>query len=80
MRAVGSTWRHGSTWKVDGSGRSNMSDSVRRVSPSIDEPSNPTPSENAPSTSAGASAADLSEPFTSVNHSRTKRMSRSSMA
>src|SRR3954453_17307183 len=42
-------------------------------------PSNPMPSEKAPSSSAGATATDFSVPRTSVNHSRTKRMSRSSM-
>src|SRR5215471_15947781 len=36
------------------------------------------PSANAPSSSAGATATDLRKPSTSVNHNRTKRMSRSS--
>src|SRR3954454_15415287 len=36
------------------------------------------PSSNAPSSSAGATATDFSTPRTSVNQSRTKRMSRSS--
>ena len=47
--------------------------------PSIAEPSNPMPSAKAPSSSAGATATDLSMPSTSVNQSRTKRMSRSSI-
>ena len=42
-------------------------------------PSKPMPSEKAPSSSAGAMATDFSWPSTSVNQSRTKRMSRSSM-
>ena len=68
----------GSTWKVDGSGRATVSDSKTRAKPSIDDPSNPMPSSKAPSSSAGAIATDLRNPSTSVNHSRTKRMSRSS--
>ena len=43
------------------------------------EPSKPIPSENAASNSAGATATDLREPITSVNHKRTKRISRSSI-
>ena len=69
---------HGSTWKVDGSGLATVSDSDTRANPSIDEPSKPMPSSNAPSSSAGAIATDLRYPSTSVNHSRTNRMSRSS--
>src|SRR6266513_2780809 len=42
------------------------------------EPSKPIPSANAPSSSAGATAIDFSVPRTSVNHSRTNLMSRSS--
>ena len=38
------------------------------------------PSSNAPSSSAGATATDLRNPSTSVNHSRTNRTSRSSSA
>ena len=68
----------GSTWKVDGSGRATVSDSDTRAKPSIEEPSKPMPSSKAPSSSAGAIATDLRYPSTSVNHSRTKRMSRSS--
>src|SRR4051812_31876621 len=80
IRAVpGPSPRHGSTWKVVGSGRASMSDSCTRAKPSIAEPSNPIPSANAPSSSAGATATDLRKPSTSVNHSRTKRMSRSSI-
>jgi hypothetical protein len=55
-----------------------MSLSCTRVKPSIAEPSKPMPSAKAPSSSAGAMATDFSVPSTSVNHSRTKRMSRSS--
>jgi hypothetical protein len=62
-----------------GSGLASMSDSYERAKPSIAEPSNPMPSANAPSSSAGATATDLSVPSTSVNQSRMKRMSRSSM-
>ena len=81
IRAVaGLVSRHGSTWKVVGSGRATMSDSYTRANPSIAEPSNPIPSANAPSSSAGAMATDFRKPRTSVNHIRTKRTSRSSMA
>ena len=80
MRDVGSSSpRHGSSWNVEGSGCSSMSDSNTRDSPSIEEPSKPRPSSNADSTSAGASAMDFRVPTTSVNQSRTKRTSRSSM-
>src|SRR4051794_36948974 len=80
MRAVpGASPRHGSTWNVVGSGRASMSDSCTRAKPSIAEPSKPMPSANAPSSSAGATATDLRKPSTSVNHSRAKRMSRSSI-
>ena len=80
MRPVpGFSPRHGSTWKVLGSGLASMSDSDTRAKPSIAEPSNPMPSAKAPSSSAGAIATDLSMPSTSVNQSRTKRMSRSSI-
>jgi glutamine synthetase len=48
-------------------------------SPSFADPSKPIPSANAPSSSAGATATDFRNPSTSVNHSRTKRMSRSSI-
>src|SRR4051812_20069898 len=80
IRAVpGPSPRHGSTWKVVGSGRASMFDSCTRAKPSIAEPSKPMPSAKAPSSSAGATATDLRKPSTSVNHSRTKRMSRSSI-
>src|SRR5690606_25678748 len=69
---------HGSTWNVDGSGLATMSDSYTRAKPSMADPSKPMPSLNAPSSSAGATATDLRKPSTSVNHSRTNRMSRSS--
>ena len=55
-----------------------MSASYTRAKPSIADPSNPMPSANAPSSSAGATATDFRNPSTSVNHSRMKRMSRSS--
>jgi hypothetical protein len=63
---------------VPGSGRASMSDSATRAKPSMAEPSKPMPSSKAPSSSAGATATDLRKPSTSVNQSRTKRMSRSS--
>ena len=44
------------------------------------EPSKPSPSEKAPSSSAGAMATDFKNPRTSVNHIRTNRTSRSSIA
>src|SRR5689334_10343172 len=69
---------HGSTWNVDGSGRATMSASETRANPSMADPSNPMPSSKAPSSSAGAMATDFRYPSTSVNHNRTKRMSRSS--
>ena len=69
---------HGRIWKVEGSGLAIMSASDTRAKPSIAEPSKPIPSSKAPSSSAGAIATDLSWPWTSVNQSRTKRMSRSS--
>src|SRR5829696_1352927 len=68
----------GRTWKVPGSGLAIMSLSEARAKPSIAEPSNPMPSAKAPSSSAGATATDFRKPSTSVNHSRTKRISRSS--
>src|SRR3954447_599606 len=79
IRAVpGDSPRHGSTWNVAGSGFASMSDSCTRAKPSMADPSKPIPSAKAPSSSAGAIATDFSVPRTSVNHSRTKRMSRSS--
>ena len=69
---------NGKTWKVDGSGIATMSDSKTRANPSIADPSKAMPSSNADSNSAGATETLLSVPRTSVNHSRTKRMSRSS--
>ena len=82
IRAVdGPSPRHGRIWKVAGSGpRASMSASVTRAKPSIAEPSKPMPSSKAPSSSAGATATDLRNPSTSVNHSRTNRTSRSSSA
>ncbi len=69
---------NGKTWNVVGSGMATMSDSKTRAKPSIAEPSKPMPSSKAASSSAGATETLLSVPSTSVNHSRTKRMSRSS--
>src|SRR5579884_2266681 len=69
---------HGRIWNVDGSGCATVSDSETRANPSMEEPSKPMPSSKAPSSSAGAIATDLRNPSTSVNHSRTKRISRSS--
>ena len=57
-----------------------MSASVTRANPSIAEPSKPMPSSKAFSSSAGATETDFRYPSTSVNHSRTKRTSRSSSA
>jgi len=71
--------RQGSSWNVDGSGWATMSDSYTRAKPWMADPSNPIPSESAPSSSAGATATDFRKPRTSVNQSRTKRTSRSSM-
>src|SRR5207248_10160023 len=69
---------NGNTWNVVGSGIATMSDSCTRANPSIADPSNPIPSSNAASSSAGATLTDFNVPSTSVNHNRTKRMSRSS--
>ena len=80
MRATpGPSPRQGSSAKVDGSGLASMSDSCTRAKPSMAEPSKPMPSLKADSSSAGATETLLSIPKTSVNHSRTNRMSRSSM-
>ena len=81
IRAVdGPSPRHGRIWNVAGSGLASMSASYTRANPSMAEPSNPMPSSKAPSSSAGATATDLRNPSTSVNHSRTNRTSRSSSA
>ena len=56
-----------------------MSDSWIRLNPSIDEPSNPIPSANAPSSSCDVIVKDFRNPRTSVNHSRTNRIPRSSI-
>ena len=69
---------NGNTWKVVGSGIATMSDSWTRAKPSIAEPSKPMPSAKAASSSAGATETLLRVPSTSVNQSRTNRMSRSS--
>ena len=78
IRATGASDLHGMIWKVDGSGMATMSDSWMRLKPSIDEPSKPMPSANAPSSSCEVMVNDFRKPRTSVNHSRTKRMPRSS--
>jgi hypothetical protein len=70
--------RHGTIVNVEGSGFASMSDSAPRVKPSIALPSKPIPSSKAISSSAGVIANDFKKPSTSVNHSRMKRMSRSS--
>ena len=54
-----------------------MSASWIRAYPSIDEPSNVIPSSNAVSNSCGLIDTDLRNPWTSVNHSRMKRIPRS---
>ncbi len=69
---------NGNTWKVVGSGIATMSDSCTRAKPSIADPSNPIPSAKAASSSAGATETLLRVPSTSVNQSRTNRISRSS--
>ena len=66
------------SWNVLASGNASMSDSSRRAKPSTAEPSKPTPSSKASSSSSGEIENDLRLPSTSVNHRRTKRMSRSS--
>src|SRR5439155_3008264 len=55
-----------------------MSDSWIRLNPSIEDPSNPIPSAKAPSSSCEVIVKDLRKPRTSVNHSRTNRIPRSS--
>jgi hypothetical protein len=62
----------------EASGMASMSDSWTRANPSTAEPSKPIPSAKAPSISEEVIATDFSMPRTSVNHSRTNRMSRSS--
>jgi hypothetical protein len=78
IRAVGSSWAHGSSSKVDASGTARTSDSCVRLKPSIELPSNVMPSSKAPSSSAGLMAKLLSLPRTSVNHMLTRRTPRSS--
>ena len=79
MRAERSGPPHGRIWKVEASGRTIMSSSLTRVSPSMADPSKPMPSLNAPSSSAGAIDTDLSVPSTSENQSLTDWMSCSSI-
>ena len=67
-----------STPKLDGSGRANTSLSCTRENPSIAEPSNCSPSSNTVSSSTGEITTDFIWPSTSQNHSRIRRMPRSS--
>jgi hypothetical protein len=78
MRATGASDRQGMIWNVAGSGKATMSDSWILLKPSIEEPSKPIPSAKAPSSSWDVIVNDFRKPRTSVNHSRTKRMPRSS--
>ncbi len=55
-----------------------MSDSSMALKPVIDEPSKPIPPSNASSSSEALTEKLFSCPRMSVNHSRMKRMSRSS--
>src|SRR5215217_716592 len=81
MRATpppSSSGRHGSTANVDASGTAIMSDSSIALKPVIDEPSNPMPPSNASSSWSELMLNDFSWPRMSVNHSRMKRIPRSS--
>ncbi len=79
MRATPlSSGRHGRILKVEGSGIAIMSDSSIALNPVIDEPSNPIPPSKASSSSCALIEKLFSWPRMSVNHRRTKRMSRSS--
>ena len=78
-RATDSVWPcQGSSWNVLASGRARTSASWTRLKPSMAEPSNVIPSSRAFSSSAGVMLKALGVPRTSVNHSWTKRMPRSS--
>ena len=79
IRAAGCSVCHGMIWNVEGSGTAIMSDSWIRLNPSIEEPSKPIPSRSAPSSSCEVIVNAFRNPSTSVNHSRTKRMLRSSI-
>src|SRR6202161_4311093 len=68
----------GISWNVAGSGRAIMSASETGANPPRVYATKPIPSAKAPSSSAGATATDFRYPSTSVNQSRTKRISRSS--
>ena len=68
----------GSSWKVLGSGRAKTSDSWTRLNPSMAEPSKVIPSSRASASSVEVMLNPLGVPRTSVNHSWTKRMLRSS--
>ena len=57
--APGACVRQGRIVKVAASGFANISDSVTRANPSMEEPSKPIPSANALSSSAGAIATDF---------------------
>ena len=72
MRAtLCSRGRHGTSWKVAGSGRATMSDSSMRANPSMLDPSNPIPSSSAFSSSPTVIWKLLSVPTMSVNQRRT---------
>ena len=79
IRAAGCSVCQGMIWKVEGSGTAIMSDSWMRLKPSIEEPSKPIPSRSAPSSSWEVMVNAFRNPSTSVNHSRTNRMLRSSI-
>ena len=68
----------GSSWKVLASGRASTSLSWTRLKPSMADPSKVIPSSRAFSSSAGVMVKVLGVPSTSVNHSWTNRMPRSS--
>ena len=79
IRAAGCSVFQGMIWNVAGSGMAIMSDSWIRLKPSIEDPSKPIPSRNAPSSSCDVIVNAFRNPSTSVNHSRTNRMLRSSI-
>ena len=73
-----SSWCHGSSWNVFGSGRARTSASCTRLNPSMADPSKVMPSSSAFSSSAEVMLNPFGVPRTSVNQSWTKRMPRSS--
>ena len=68
----------GRSWKVLASGRARTSLSWTRLKPSMADPSNVIPSPRAFSSSAGVMLNVFGVPSTSVNHSWTNLMPRSS--